>query len=255
VSNDKQPGAVLFDLGGVLFEGVPRETGFTEVSGEIFTLLGRHRSNGLDRAQIEADIRAGTAAYEAWKYAQSRMAEPAEIAHRVFWEDFVAADWPRGARLTVSAHAVPLCNLLEDSLNERPARLGMGRILERLAGAGIPAGIISNSLGAQSRRDLVRRHGFDDFLGVQIYSDEIGIRKPHPRFFSWACDCLGVPLEDTWYVGDTLDRDILGARRAGIGRAVLISSRLTGSGPQVDVKPDDAVEDAEGLEELLRPFI
>jgi N-acetyl-D-muramate 6-phosphate phosphatase len=255
VTNDKPPGAVLFDLGGVLFEGVPRERGFAELSNEIFTLLSRHRRNGLDRAQIEADIRSGTAAYEAWKFAQSRVAEPAEITHRTFWEDLVAADWPRGARLTVSAHAVPLCNLLEESLNERPARPGMAKILEGLAGAGIPAGVISNSIGAQSRRELLQRHGFDDFLGVQIYSDEIGIRKPHPGFFSWACECLGVPLEDTWYVGDTLDRDILGARRAGIGRAVLISSRLTGSGPQVDVKPDDTVEDAEGLEALLRPFI
>jgi N-acetyl-D-muramate 6-phosphate phosphatase len=250
-----RPQGVLFDFGGVLVDGLPRDDGYAEVAEHVVELLNRHRSNGLDRVQIEGDIRAGMAAYEAWKYAQSRRAEPVEVTHRQFWEEFVAADWPRGARLAVAAHAVPLCNFLEDLVADRPARDGMLQIVERLAQAEVPLGLISNSLGAHCRRRLVAEHGFDRYFGVQIYSDEIGIRKPHPQFFHWGCDSIGVAPAHTWYVGDTLDRDILGARRAGIGRAILIDSSLTGAGPEVTAKPDDIVPTAEDLWALFETVL
>ena len=203
--------------GGVLVDGLPREEGYREVAAQVFALLSRHRSNGLDQVQIESDIRAGMAAYDAWKYAQSRCAEPAEVSHQQFWSDFVAADWPRGARLTVTAHAVPLCNLLERAVADRPAREGMFEIVERLADARLPLGLISNSLGANCRRELLSSYGLDQFFGVQLYSDEVGIRNA--LWFAWRRRPLGSALRWTAYMlraapaGRTWLRGVGGALR------------------------------------------
>ncbi len=67
----------------------------------------------------------------------------------------------------------------------------------------------------------MREYGFEPLLGVQVYSDEVGMRKPHPGIFQVAAAGLGVDLAGCWYVGDMPDRDVLGGRRAGVGRVML----------------------------------
>jgi FMN phosphatase YigB (HAD superfamily) len=63
-----------------------------------------------------------------------------------------------------------------------------------------------------------------DRFQVQVYSDELGARKPNPAMVTAATDALGVAPADTWFVGDTLWRDTLCARRAGVGCAILVRS-------------------------------
>lgn len=49
-----------------------------------------------------------------------------------------------------------------------------------------------------------------------VVSSEVGYRKPHPAFFRAACHRLGLPPERVLSVGDDLENDVLGARRAGL---------------------------------------
>src|SRR5699024_6126077 len=47
--------------------------------------------------------------------------------------------------------------------------------------------------------------------------------KPHPPAFEIALQRLGVPADQTLMIGDRLDTDIEGARRAGLGTALVLT--------------------------------
>jgi putative hydrolase of the HAD superfamily len=49
-----------------------------------------------------------------------------------------------------------------------------------------------------------------------VISSEVGFRKPHPAFYQAACASLGLPPERVLCVGDDLENDVVGARRAGL---------------------------------------
>ncbi len=67
---------------------------------------------------------------------------------------------------------------------------------------------------------VVRRHlerlGMLDALQVQIFSDEVGVPKPHGRVFRSALAPLGVVAERALHVGDLRRTDVQGARVAGM---------------------------------------
>jgi putative hydrolase of the HAD superfamily len=49
-----------------------------------------------------------------------------------------------------------------------------------------------------------------------VISSEVGYRKPHAAFYQAACASLGLPPDRVLCVGDDLENDVLGARRAGL---------------------------------------
>ena len=55
-------------------------------------------------------------------------------------------------------------------------------------------------------------------------SSETGIRKPDPRIFAIALERMGVTAAETGYVGDTISRDVLGARNAHLGLVVRLNN-------------------------------
>ena len=53
-------------------------------------------------------------------------------------------------------------------------------------------------------------------LLVQTFSDELGLRKPHPEIFRQTLTALGVEPMEALHVGDTLASDIAGAHAVGM---------------------------------------
>lgn len=87
---------------------------------------------------------------------------------------------------------------------------------------------------------------------MQIYSDEVGIRKPHPGMIHLAADALGLDPAQCWYVGDTLDRDVVAGRRAGTGGVIITRCHRTDHPPfAVREVPDAVLDTPAGLLELL----
>jgi len=82
---------------------------------------------------------------------------------------------------------------------------------------GIPLGVVSNSSFSTVtlQRELDRLGILGQFQFV-ISSAEYGVRKPDPLIFQVALARLGVPAERTWFAGDNVDYDVLGAHGAGI---------------------------------------
>jgi HAD superfamily hydrolase (TIGR01549 family) len=246
------PRAILFDFGGVLVEVRKRDAGYRELAQEIHDLIERSSGTVLEKERIEADMRKAAQRYSVWKNEQYRLEKPAEITHREFWEDYVASGWSVEARSAVVAHAAPLCERFEEVTMDREPLPGAEELLKLLAERQIRTACVSNALAGACSRRLVRSYGFEQLLGIQIYSDEIGIRKPNPDILVLALRSLGVHPQEAWYIGDKLDRDILTARRAGLSRAILMLSEETyASPPPVKVEPDLVVQNPRELTELV----
>ncbi|HEY3237025.1 MAG TPA: HAD family hydrolase [Polyangiaceae bacterium] len=96
---------------------------------------------------------------------------------------------------------------------------GAGEALEQLARAGVRRALICDTGFSPGRtiRCLLARAGLLELLEVCVFSDEVGVPKPHPRMFSSAFDELGVPASRGVHVGDLRRSDIAGARAFGMG--------------------------------------
>lgn len=93
-------------------------------------------------------------------------------------------------------------------------------------------GVISNSLGRNTRLDL-RIAGLYDYFTHFSISSEIGKRKPHPAIFHAALDGLGMSAAEAVMVGDHPGEDVRGARQVGM-TAIQLAAPGTEASPEAD---------------------
>jgi putative hydrolase of the HAD superfamily len=98
--------------------------------------------------------------------------------------------------------------------------------LAALARAGVGRAVVCDTGLTPGR--VIRRHldrlGLLQFLEVQIFSDEIGVPKPHPEAFRAALRPFGAEPQSAVHVGDLRRTDVAGARALGL-RSVRIRAR------------------------------
>jgi putative hydrolase of the HAD superfamily len=95
-------------------------------------------------------------------------------------------------------------------------------VLRELRGRGLKIGVISNW---DSRLKAISDGlGLTPLVDFLVISAEAGVRKPDPRIFNLALEKAGVRPEEAIHVGDLVEDDVDGARRAGM-RPVLIDRR------------------------------
>lgn len=247
-----RPTALLLDFGGVVVATTRRPTWANDMATELHAALAAAGCHALTVEHIEADLKAGSTADAHWKNAMSRPAGPREMTYLRFWTDFVAADWPDAAQAFVTAHAQPLCHRLGELKQDRATRAGMSELFDACEEFGIRVGIVSNALAGSVHRDYMAAHSLDKRVAVQVYSDEVAVRKPNPEMIRIAARALAAEPAACWYVGDNYDRDVLCGRRAGVGATVLMEARGTYDRPYVvQAEPDAVVADPHGLLELL----
>jgi putative hydrolase of the HAD superfamily len=66
------------------------------------------------------------------------------------------------------------------------------------------------------QRAKLRHSGLDVFFPTVVISGECGFAKPHQRAFAAALAGLGTTGRDTVMIGDHAERDVAGARQAGM---------------------------------------
>jgi len=103
----------------------------------------------------------------------------------------------------------------------RPAHQMLGSaqaMLDALRGRGLKTGLVANSWPEPSRvlRRDVEEAGLSDLLDVLVFSDDVGVRKPHAEIFLTALRRLGVDPIDAMFVGDGLATDVQGAAEVGM---------------------------------------
>lgn len=91
--------------------------------------------------------------------------------------------------------------------------------LRLVRGAGLGAGVISNSNG--SVRSILQTLGLASHLDFVLDSFEVGVEKPDPRIFVLASERAGVAPGEAVYVGDLYTVDVRGARATGMDAILL----------------------------------
>ena len=91
-------------------------------------------------------------------------------------------------------------------------------LLEALQARGLRTGVVANSWPDPPRvlRADAERFGLAPYLDVQVWSGDVGARKPEPAIFLHATAALDVDPTGTMYVGDSLEKDVAGSARVGM---------------------------------------
>jgi HAD superfamily hydrolase (TIGR01509 family) len=91
-------------------------------------------------------------------------------------------------------------------------------MLESLRTRGIKTGLVANSWPDPARllRRDVEAFGLAGLLDVLVFSEEVGVSKPHPGIFLRALEQLEVEPFAAMFVGDRLDADVQGAAAVGM---------------------------------------
>ena len=143
-----------------------------------------------------------------------------------------------------------LANLWEVTYYHRELRPGVKELMDGLKARGYHIGVISNNASLYNVFNVLEAYGIRDYMEDVTVSSVTGYRKPHPEIFRISMRQMRCRPENCVYVGDTVSRDIIGAKRAGFGRAAQIYSFLTA---QKDVgipiaeseKPDVVIQNFE----------
>lgn len=248
---DPRPAALLLDFGGVIVSTTKRTDGPRAAAAHTAAIL---RRGGIEipEPDLERSIVAGLTALKHWKHASSRRLAPRELSHREIVGDFLATDLPARARHLLVAESSELLDAFATLLSDHRVRPGIRDVLDAADRAGVGLGIVSNAHSGRSHRRILAELGLEGRFAVQVYSDEVGIRKPHPAMLERAATALGVPVERCWYVGDTMDRDVVAGRRAGVGRMIVTRDKHTDTPPfPVAASPDVILDSPAGLARLL----
>lgn len=124
-------------------------------------------------------------------------------------------------------------------------------MLEFIKSRGIPMGMITNGPEEHQWRKIVTL-GADCYVPREyaIISGAAGAAKPDFRIFEYAEEAMELRKEDTWFVGDSYENDIVGAVRAG-WHAVWFNRRERHI-PEEGPKPDYTVESEQELFVIIK---
>jgi putative hydrolase of the HAD superfamily len=101
------------------------------------------------------------------------------------------------------------------------------RVLSELR-ATYKLGILTNG-APDLQREKIAYNKLAHYFDAIVVSGDVGVGKPDPAVFKAALDQLGVPAHMTLMVGDSLERDMLGASRNGLRGVWVNRSKLTSS--------------------------
>lgn len=203
------PTAVTFDCWNTLL----REEDWHEAHHRrVDALLHAARETG---ARVEPE-QASSAFDRAWQ------------RHMDLWVDGVAsgardvAGWAMhelGARTHGASFELLVAHFENASHSSRVVPVdGAVETVAALASAGVPQALICDTGLTPGRvvREHLARLGLLDGLRAQLFSDEVGVPKPHARIFRAALGALGVEAAGAVHVGDLLRTDVAGARGVGM---------------------------------------
>ena len=122
--------------------------------------------------------------------------------------------------------------------------------LRMLESAGYRLGLVSNAGDDEDVRTLARNFGIDRSFDFILTSAACSYRKPHSRIFELALRHWGFPASETAMVGDALEADILGAKRAGMF-SIWYTAHVSMIPEASEIKPDAIASHLLEVPELL----
>lgn len=198
--------AISFDVTGTLL-GLPR-------LGEIYAESFRRHGLAVEAKTLAKVV---SAVWQEFSI-RTRLGEDRFSAHpegaKGFWRELVSRV---AARLEL---AVPT-PFLAAELFDRFARADAWELFEDvrtalpvLREAGLRLAVVSNFDARLPR--LLADAGLADSFDAVVYSEEVGVEKPHPAIFEEVLERLDLPAPRVLHVGDSRRDDVEGARAVGM---------------------------------------
>ena len=237
LTNSKKTRAVLFDLGGTLDDVYYDDALRLQATPGFHEILVKHDLDpGLTIPDLYATLKTGMKEYQIWREASERELPPARV-----WREFVFAKY-NFTQGQFDAVGEELAFYWDTRFSRRTMRPQVPALLKVLRERGLRLGVISNILSRNMVPHQLAGYGICEYFQAVLASSVFGWRKPSPRIFLEAARQFNLAPWECAYVGDTVSRDVVGARRAGYALAIQIKSFLTArSDRATDVEPPDAV--------------
>lgn len=218
--NSSPVSALLFDFGGTLdSDGVAWK--------ERFFRLFRQDGLEISRERFDPAFYAADDALVGAVPAGLGLRETVERLARSLAAGLEVSDSSLAPRVAARFHSEASARLEESA-----------RLLERLAPR-YRLGVVSNFYGNLS--GVCAEAGIGKSLGVAVDSAAVGFVKPDPRIFREALKALGVQPGETVFVGDSVARDMTGAREIGMRHVWLKGPGSDSNGSGQSCCPGDAV--------------
>ncbi len=151
------------------------------------------------------------------KYREWALTYYCEAPVEVLWTRWLAYDYPPDR---VKAHAAEMTWAYRKTKGERVVTDGGIDTVKELYKRGYTLAIVSDLVGTEEVDDWLDRDGLRPYFKSVQQSSICLIRKPHPAIYYYALQETGSDPARTCFVGDNLDRDIVGAKAVGLGMTV-----------------------------------
>jgi len=249
--------AVAFDMGGTLEDIYYDDASRLEATRGLRALLiDRGLDPGLPLPDLQATVLSGMKSYQEWREKSEIELPPERV-----WAEYVFPNhcWPRERPqewdLRMVAAAEEISQFYENHFHVRSLRPEAPEALAALHERGFRLAIISNIISRHIVRQNLVAHGVAHYFDPVVTSAGFGWRKPNASIFLEAARLMGLPPAACAYVGDTVSRDVIGARRAGYGLVIQIKSFLTDKADRgtVSVPPDAVIHDLRQIINLVTP--
>ena len=123
--------------------------------------------------------------------------------------------------------------------------------LLKLRDAGFRLGVITQGVSFKQWEKLIRL-GLQHFFDSVIITDEVGIKKPSPGLYKLAARKIGAKPEECIMVGDRLDTDIEGAKRAGMKTVRILQGKYKNQKVTNKNKPDYTIRNLSSLLNIIQ---
>jgi putative hydrolase of the HAD superfamily len=138
------------------------------------------------------------------------------------WTKWLAPDFPKDE---IAAKAIELTYQYRMCAEGRRELVENGReVIVGLYERGYTLGIISNLTSTVEIPEWLEKDGLAPYFKTVVLSPILGIRKPDPAIYLEASQQVGIPPEKCVYIGDNIDRDFSGSKKAGFGMNIIIIS-------------------------------
>jgi FMN phosphatase YigB (HAD superfamily) len=215
--------AIIFDIYGTLLHGpaggVRPDPAADPLLRKILGDFGHSAPQSPSMALHQAVVR---------HHQHARVAFP-EVDLRELWKDLLS--------LPPEADTAPLVKAIERAWHPTRPMPGAAEFVKKSAAAGIPLGLLSNA--QCDSLDALGEIGPLFAPELSIFSYQHGMAKPSPRLFDLMVDrldLLGIPPDETLYLGNDPKHDILPAAAAGFRTALF-------TGHPDSLRPGDCMAD------------
>ena len=210
---------LLFDLGGTLHTVKRTEESRLRFCNHLIQMLNDH---GIPVSLSPGEIGA-LLAVNSEKYKHFGERTLIELPQSVIWSQYYLKELHIDPE-RLAPFAEELSFYYDEERMINVPRPDLKETIEGLHAMGVRMGVISNIISTTLVPYALKRYGIADYMECVVMSSEVGIRKPDPRIFQVAMDEMHTTAAEMGYVGDTISRDVLGSRNAGLGLVVRIEN-------------------------------